>query len=101
MTYNLGMPNNGGVNHSQLIDLLHGTAAVARRVGTTGASVSEWRSRGIPELRLIQLGAGIQHAGGPSRWELRPDDWHLIWPELIGIEGAPDVPAPATTSTEA
>ncbi|HSC06803.1 MAG TPA: YdaS family helix-turn-helix protein [Steroidobacteraceae bacterium] len=23
------------------------------------------------------------------RWHLRPDDWHLIWPELIGTEGAP------------
>lgn len=27
------------------------------------------------------------------RWDLRPKDWHLIWPELIGIEGAPCVPA--------
>jgi DNA-binding transcriptional regulator YdaS (Cro superfamily) len=25
------------------------------------------------------------------RWDLRPDDWHRIWPELIGIEGAPAV----------
>jgi DNA-binding transcriptional regulator YdaS (Cro superfamily) len=25
------------------------------------------------------------------RWELRPDDWHLIWPELIGAPGAPKV----------
>lgn len=27
------------------------------------------------------------------RWHLRPDDWHLIWPELIGAPGAPAVPA--------
>ena len=26
------------------------------------------------------------------RWNLRPDDWHLIWPELIGADGAPAVP---------
>jgi|GEM_PF-2316698 len=25
------------------------------------------------------------------RWELRPEDWHLIWPELIGAAGAPTV----------
>ena len=25
------------------------------------------------------------------RWDLRPDDWHLIWPELIGATGAPKV----------
>lgn len=26
------------------------------------------------------------------RWNLRPHDWHRIWPELIGAEGAPVVP---------
>lgn len=34
---------------------------------------------------------------GEKRWDLRPDDWHRIWPELIGIEGAPEVPQ--TTAT--
>jgi hypothetical protein len=24
-------------------------------------------------------------------WDLRPDDWHRIWPELVGAEGAPGV----------
>lgn len=28
------------------------------------------------------------------RWHLRPRDWWLIWPELIGTEGAPAVPQP-------
>lgn len=28
-------------------------------------------------------------------WDLRPADWHLIWPELVGQEGAPDVPQEA------
>lgn len=27
------------------------------------------------------------------RWDLRQADWHLIWPELIGIEGSPPIPA--------
>lgn len=26
------------------------------------------------------------------RWDLRPTDWWLIWPELIDVEGAPLVP---------
>lgn len=26
------------------------------------------------------------------RWDLRPDDWHLIWPELREAPGAPRVP---------
>lgn len=25
------------------------------------------------------------------RWDLRPDDWHRIWPELINSPGAPAV----------
>lgn len=26
------------------------------------------------------------------RWDLRPKDWHLIWPELVGADGAPQAP---------
>lgn len=25
------------------------------------------------------------------RWDLRTTDWHLIWPELIGADGAPSI----------
>jgi len=25
------------------------------------------------------------------RWDLRPNDWHLIWPELKDADGAPEV----------
>lgn len=35
------------------------------------------------------------------RWELRTDDWHLIWPELIGAAGAPDVLAIREGASEA
>lgn len=30
--------------------------------------------------------------GRVRRWQLRQADWHLIWPELIGAEGAPALP---------
>jgi DNA-binding transcriptional regulator YdaS (Cro superfamily) len=30
--------------------------------------------------------------GRLRRWDLRTADWHLIWPELVGTEGAPQVP---------
>jgi DNA-binding transcriptional regulator YdaS (Cro superfamily) len=33
--------------------------------------------------------------GELKRWDLRPGDWHLIWPELVGKKGAPKVPAQA------
>ena len=31
----------------------------------------------------------VESGGAVRRWHLRPDDWHRIWPELIGAEGAP------------
>lgn len=35
------------------------------------------------------------------RWDLRPADWHRIWPELIGTEGAPAVPTAQPAAQEA
>jgi hypothetical protein len=37
------------------------------------------------------------------RWESNPEDWHITWPEIIGTEGAPPVPAndPQMTISEA
>lgn len=81
------------MEHSTLIDLLGGTAAVAVRVNARAASVSEWRRNGIPAGRLIELAADIERVSPLRRWNLRPDDWHRIWPELIGTDGAPEVPA--------
>lgn len=46
--------------------------------------------------------AAIEQATGGAvrRWDLRPIDWHRIWPELIGTPGAPDVPEPTTQPGE-
>ena len=30
--------------------------------------------------------------GTLRRWDLRPHDWHEIWPELVGTAGAPEKP---------
>lgn len=35
-----------------------------------------------------------RHTGGRiRRWQLRQADWFDVWPELIGIEGSPPIPA--------
>lgn len=60
---------------------------------------------GIDPLYLYQLLSGRremepkaavrleQQSGGRlRRWHLRAKTWHLVWPELIGAEGAPAVP---------
>ena len=89
------------MNHAELIDELGGTTTVARLLGIKPPSVHEWRSKGIPSDRLIQLGAEIEGKAGIPRWDLRPDDWHRIWPELIGADGAPAVPTPTPEPAKA
>ena len=45
----------------------------------------------------------VEHETGGAlrRWHVRQADWHLIWPELVGAEGAPAVPKPTPATHEA
>lgn len=40
----------------------------------------------------LKLAVDIERetAGQVRRWDTRPHDWHEIWPELVGAEGAPE-----------
>lgn len=60
---------------------------MAEALGIRQSTVSEWliRRRPIPPLRCIE----IERATGVRRWELRPSDWFLYWPELRKAKGAP------------
>lgn len=71
------------------IDKAGGPTKVAQVFGLTTPSVIQWRSRGIPIERCPRLEREL----GVMRWESRPQDWHLIWPELIGHPDAPPLPA--------
>lgn len=44
-----------------------------------------------------ELAAGLEREskGAVMRWDLRPDDWHLIWPELVKRKNAPATPTEA------
>lgn len=68
--------------------------AMAAAIGVKQSTVSEWKKgdRPIPERRCVQIEQGTN--GQVRRWHLRPDDWHLIWPELIDQDGAPKLPLP-------
>ncbi len=70
------------MNPNELIDRLGGTTAVARLVGIKPPCVHMWRTRGIPFGRMIWLAPIAEQRGIATRRDLRPDDWHLIWPEL-------------------
>ena len=67
-------------------DGLTGLAAV---LGVTKAVVWAWIDRGQAPVERCHE---IERVTGVRRWYLRPDDWHLIWPELIGRPGAPRAP---------
>jgi DNA-binding transcriptional regulator YdaS (Cro superfamily) len=70
------------------------SSALARAVGVRPDQVSQWRSRWQGREPSPEKCVLIERAtdGAVRRWDLRPNDWHLIWPEIIGDAGAPDVP---------
>lgn len=69
-------------------------AAIARAIGVHPVMVSQWASGEKPVA--VERCASIEQATASRvmRWHLRPADWHLIWPELVGTPGAPSVPQP-------
>lgn len=70
-------------------------AAVAAAAGVAPAFLSQMANgvRGVPAERAVSIERACDCA--VRRWDLRPDDWYLIWPELVGLDGAPAVPAQA------
>ena len=68
---------------------------VSVRAGLSPAFMSQIANgvRPAPAERAAAIESACD--GAVRRWHLRPDDWHRIWPELIGAEGAPPVPATA------
>ncbi|WP_072243011.1 transcriptional regulator [Thiomonas bhubaneswarensis] len=80
----------------ELLEYIRGPGSSAAGLG---------RSLGIAPAFLYQIAHGKRKAnaalsrsieratrGAVMRWDLRPDDWHLIWPELIDTAGAPAIP---------
>jgi DNA-binding transcriptional regulator YdaS (Cro superfamily) len=55
------------------------------------------RSLAPEQCVLVERQSGAQ----VRRWDLRPNDWHRIWPELIDTPGAPPVPADAAQHLQA
>lgn len=58
--------------------------------GVSAPSCVQWRRDGVPVKRAVQIEQGTGRQ--VMRWHLRPLDWHEIWPELIGLPGAPPLP---------
>ena len=75
-------------------------AELASRIGASEAQLRQWQhgyaGRQPSPVNCVAIERETQNR--VRRWDLRPGDWHRIWPELIGQKGAPPVeatPAPA------
>lgn len=71
-----------------------GPAAVAARMGVSLQRLVNWVDRGVPtdQCAAVELAT----YGKWTRQQMRPETWHLIWPELA----ATMQPAVATTAGE-
>lgn len=77
--------------------LLGSRALMAGRLGVTAAAIGNWKARSIPPIKCAQIER--MTTGAVTRRDLRPDDWHEIWPELVDI-GNP-ISTPPTTEQPA
>lgn len=75
------------------------TAKVAREAHLAPGFVSQIATGTRPAPPWFVPAIERATEGLVRRWHLRPLDWHLIWPELIGTPGAP--PIPTTVAEEA
>lgn len=88
------MPNNGGMEHISAINkaakAVGGLSKLAGMLGVSPPTVHEWTTgkRPVPVLRCVSISRAT--GGLVTLQELRPDDWHKIWPELA------EIPQPAT-----
>lgn len=74
---------------------LGGLAKLAAALGESVQTVSNWRERGVPIHKCAQLEQVTE--AQVTRRELRPNDWHRIWPELV----TDDFPAPQPNAAAA
>lgn len=63
-------------------EAVHGQAALARAIGVQPPTVNQWLSglRPVPAERCAAIELATE--GRVTRIDLRPEDWHRIWPEL-------------------
>ena len=81
-------------------EVVGGQAELARRLGVTAAAVQQWRAgkRPVPPIQATAIERETQ--GEVTRQQMRPEDAHLIWPDLAVYEPNP-TPAPASPARAA
>ena len=66
---------------SRAIEAVGGVSRLAGLVGVSPSAPSMWRARGsVPPQHCAEIERVT--SGLVKRQDLRPNDWHRIWPEL-------------------
>lgn len=66
---------------SKAIESAGGIAQLAKMIGVSTSTPSMWKARGrVPPEHCAEIERAT--CGAVTRRDLRPDDWHRIWPEL-------------------
>ena len=78
-----------------------GIARLARQVNAQPQLMWQWASgvRPVPIERCVPIERATD--GAVSRIDLRPDDWHEIWPELAPVPPAVVGVQPVIASSQA
>jgi DNA-binding transcriptional regulator YdaS (Cro superfamily) len=73
------------MNPTAIIKLLGGPTRIAKMVGVSVPAVSMWQNGEIPMDKLVILAATLEKEshGLITRKTLFPDNFGLIWPELL------------------
>lgn len=71
-----------------------GVGDLAAKLGISVVYLSQLSARQDGRKASPELCVAIERVtdGAVRRWDLRPEDWPLIWPELVGADGAPAQP---------
>lgn len=78
-----------------------GRAEFARKVGCSTVYLAQLAARQDGREASPELAVVIERESNYTvrRWDLRPNNWHRIWPELMRDKDAP--PVPGTEAAEA
>ena len=68
------------------ISTVGGVGKLALALGVTQPVISNWRARGTTPDAIHCVAIERATGGAVTRRDLRPDDWHLIWPEMAAAQ---------------
>ncbi|QXW17445.1 helix-turn-helix domain-containing protein [Comamonas aquatica] len=88
---------HAGLAVQRAAEIVGSQAALARAIGVASPTVNQFvkKVRPVPEKVAVAIESAT--SGEVHRRDLRPDDWHLIWPELAQQAQSN---APASPSTQ-